>query len=433
MAIQSPRAESFSVHARHSLAVNTTAFYMLKLDGLGSAVPRPMFGLTYTPQIHPIFNPTLSMGYGADWPEQSPEPLPPTFQDVGKTEMLYLYPVRVGLRVQYPLNTNLRPYTEMEVGRLFWAPKSRDDSALPWVIETPESHGVFSVGIGGEYALSRYNTLDISLRYQDILFHDMIFPGGEGQYTSSLELRIGYSWYLDRNRDLDGDGVLNVGDECPEEPEDRDGYRDWDGCPDPDNDQDGVPDERDECPDEREDHDLFMDDDGCPDYDNDEDGVPDSLDRCPDAAETFNDFQDRDGCPDEVRTIEAGKIGTDADTLNLQEVRILFDRRRFSSTETSTLNLLMQTQQDLIMEVLVSTLMFNEDFKVTLRSMTTPGNRTRGGRATLADTLGSYLVQSGISGDRINIEEMEAEEGSAGRGRRGGAPLHRRLEVIIHK
>ncbi|MDQ3368307.1 MAG: OmpA family protein [Myxococcota bacterium] len=67
-----------------------------------------------------------------------------------------------------------------------------------------------------------------------------------------------------------------------------------------DRDGDGIGDATDRCPDEPEDRDGKEDDDGCPDPDDDGDGVPDAADRCPDQAETKNAFQDDDGCADEV-------------------------------------------------------------------------------------------------------------------------------------
>jgi outer membrane protein OmpA-like peptidoglycan-associated protein len=82
-------------------------------------------------------------------------------------------------------------------------------------------------------------------------------------------------------QDRDGDGVKDGEDGCPDEPEDRDGVQDADGCPDLDNDRDGVPDAQDRCAAEAEDRDGFQDEDGCPDVDNDADGFPDSLDKCP--------------------------------------------------------------------------------------------------------------------------------------------------------
>ncbi len=66
-------------------------------------------------------------------------------------------------------------------------------------------------------------------------------------------------------QDTDGDGLLDPDDQCPRDPEDRDGFEDDDGCPDPDNDQDGLLDGADNCPLEPEDKDGFEDTDGCPD------------------------------------------------------------------------------------------------------------------------------------------------------------------------
>jgi outer membrane protein OmpA-like peptidoglycan-associated protein len=101
--------------------------------------------------------------------------------------------------------------------------------------------------------------------------------------------------------DNDNDGILDVDDRCPNEPEDRDGDEDEDGCPegnDGDRDGDGILDSRDKCPDDPEDRDGFHDEDGCPDPDNDQDGIPDKKDACPNDPEDKDGFQDEDGCPD---------------------------------------------------------------------------------------------------------------------------------------
>ncbi|WP_437956664.1 OmpA family protein [Sorangium sp. So ce119] len=101
--------------------------------------------------------------------------------------------------------------------------------------------------------------------------------------------------------DNDEDGILDVDDRCPNNPEDRDGDEDDDGCPegsDGDRDGDGILDSRDKCPDDPEDRDGFQDKDGCPDPDNDKDGIPDKSDQCPNDPEDKDDFEDEDGCPD---------------------------------------------------------------------------------------------------------------------------------------
>jgi OmpA-OmpF porin, OOP family len=122
--------------------------------------------------------------------------------------------------------------------------------------------------------------------------------------------------------DNDNDGILDVDDRCPNEPEDRDGDHDEDGCPessDGDRDGDGILDSKDKCPDDPEDRDGFQDEDGCPDPDNDNDGIPDKMDRCPNDPEDKDGFEDSDGCPDPdndrdgIPDVRDKCPGTDAD------------------------------------------------------------------------------------------------------------------------
>jgi OOP family OmpA-OmpF porin len=113
--------------------------------------------------------------------------------------------------------------------------------------------------------------------------------------------------------DRDGDGIKDDLDDCPDDPEDFDGFQDTKedsppgkyGCPDPDNDNDGILDVDDRCPNNPEDRDGDHDDDGCPegsDGDRDGDGILDSRDKCPDDPEDRDGFQDKDGCPDPTTT-----------------------------------------------------------------------------------------------------------------------------------
>lgn len=123
-----------------------------------------------------------------------------------------------------------------------------------------------------------------------------IFQGiGTAQFRFYADLR----WMMAKSiDDRDGDGINDRLDRCPIFPEDIDGYRDLDGCPDPDNDGDGFLDQADQCPDEAEDKDGFEDDDGCPERDNDGDGIVDAKDKCPGELEDKDGFEDGDGCPE---------------------------------------------------------------------------------------------------------------------------------------
>jgi hypothetical protein len=98
--------------------------------------------------------------------------------------------------------------------------------------------------------------------------------------------------------DNDRDGVLDGSDACPYVPEDHDGFEDRDGCPEMDNDHDGFLDTTDHCQNDPEDRDGYLDEDGCPDLDDDKDAIPDALDKCPRQAENRNGLEDEDGCPE---------------------------------------------------------------------------------------------------------------------------------------
>lgn len=121
-----------------------------------------------------------------------------------------------------------------------------------------------------------------------------------GFEASNLRLILGFVFEPSIG-DRDGDGYADDQDQCPDDPEDFDGFEDEDGCPDPDNDQDGILDVDDACPDIPEDFDGDRDEDGCPegsDGDRDGDGILDSRDQCPDVPEDRDGFEDEDGCPD---------------------------------------------------------------------------------------------------------------------------------------
>ncbi|MFT7518331.1 MAG: outer membrane protein OmpA-like peptidoglycan-associated protein [Kiritimatiellia bacterium] len=76
-----------------------------------------------------------------------------------------------------------------------------------------------------------------------------------------------------------------------------------------DGDGDGLPDHQDDCPNQPEDLDGFQDADGCPEPDDDGDTILDDDDTCPRSAETFNDFADDDGCPDKAPDALDGLTG----------------------------------------------------------------------------------------------------------------------------
>jgi outer membrane protein OmpA-like peptidoglycan-associated protein len=92
-----------------------------------------------------------------------------------------------------------------------------------------------------------------------------------------------------------------------------------------DSDGDGIPDADDKCPTDPEDKDGFEDSDGCPDPDNDKDGILDSADKCPNEAEVINGVDDQDGCPD---------VGV----IQLIDDRVVLDERLLFPTERARIS-----------------------------------------------------------------------------------------------
>jgi outer membrane protein OmpA-like peptidoglycan-associated protein len=205
---------------------------------------------------------------------------------------------------------------------------------LDLVAETYGSY-LLASGAGSNVALSNEAVGGIKLFVER---NSYLMLGGGSRYTTGFEaadIRAFLGFVFEPSiGDRDGDGIKDDVDQCPDDPEDFDGFKDEDGCPDPDNDNDGildvddrcinVPEDRDgdhdedgcpegsegdrdgdgildskdKCPDDPEDRDGFQDEDGCPDPDNDNDGIPDKKDQCPNDPEDKDGFQDQDGCPD---------------------------------------------------------------------------------------------------------------------------------------
>ncbi len=97
-------------------------------------------------------------------------------------------------------------------------------ASIVWSIDGSEPTGHPAEGILG--AFGRVND-------------QFVVRGGAGTGLSggvgAPDLRVvaSFGWEPVEVRDQDGDGIVDKADACPERPEDIDGFRDTDGCPDP--------------------------------------------------------------------------------------------------------------------------------------------------------------------------------------------------------
>jgi outer membrane protein OmpA-like peptidoglycan-associated protein len=232
--------------------------------------------------------------------------------------------------------------------------------------------------------------------------------------------------------DRDGDGIPDDVDQCPDVPEDKDGFEDQDGCPDYDNDKDGIYDTQDKCPNDPEDRDGFQDEDGCPDPDNDKDGICDpwvakegkqalyanickGVDLCPDQPETFNGYKDDDGCPDskpqEIKQkliLRGVNFKTASDEL-LEESYYVLEQVVFNSLEA---------YPNVKVEIAGHTdNQGGDDYNLVLSDKR-------------AKAVMSYLVNRGIAPDRLVAKGYGKNRPVASNATAEGRAQNRRVEII---
>jgi len=214
--------------------------------------------------------------------------------------------------------------------------------------------------------------------------------------------------------DRDGDGIPDDVDLCPNDPEDKDGFEDVDGCPDYDNDNDGIYDAQDQCPDKAEDRDGFADMDGCPDADNDKDGIADADDACPNNPEVVNGYKDSDGCPDE-------KPQEIKQTLVLRGVNF----------KTASAELLEESYY--VLEQVYNSLEAYPDVRVEIGGHTDDQGGNDYNLALSYDrakSVVSYLVMRGIDATRLVARGYGEERPVTSNATAEGRAKNRRVEVV---
>jgi outer membrane protein OmpA-like peptidoglycan-associated protein len=244
--------------------------------------------------------------------------------------------------------------------------------------------------------------------------------------------------------DNDKDGVADIKDKCPIDPEDKDSFEDDDGCPDPDNDKDGVLDLLDKCPmiaqgldgkegcpnldkdkdgildavdkciTEAEDKDNFEDEDGCPEADNDKDGIADAQDKCQNAPETINGFDDKDGCPDNIQVKEVVK------TMVLKGVNF----------KTNSAELMAESYR--VLDEIVPQIQGNLEITFEIAGHTdNRGNATKNQMLsqTRAQSVANYFIQKGVDSKRLKVMGYGSSRPLSPNTSAEGRALNRRVEL----
>ncbi len=216
--------------------------------------------------------------------------------------------------------------------------------------------------------------------------------------------------------DNDGDKVVDAEDKCPNDAEDMDSFEDYDGCPEVDNDKDGVLDAKDKCPTQAEDKDGFQDNDGCVDPDNDGDGILDAQDKCRDQAEDKDGFQDEDGCQDidndgDAISDASDKCPSDAETRNayqdsdgcpdqIPEALVKLTAAPLTGVTFKDVALVEKTSGPILLPI-AAALTANEGVAVVIKLESTTVDQVKA--QARADAIKNFLVSRGIEMERIDV------------------------------
>lgn len=246
--------------------------------------------------------------------------------------------------------------------------------------------------------------------------------------------------------DRDGDGFTDDVDKCPDDPEDKDGFEDEDGCPDIDNDGDGIKDVVDKCPNDPEDIDKFQDEDGCPDLDNDADGLADKVDQCPNDPEDKDGFEDDDGCPDVDNDKDSfadkddkcpNEFGVAPDGCPKKYVNVVVTQTKIEIKQTIFFEFNKATIKSVsfaLLNEVAQALKDNPTIKVEIQGHTdSVGNDNFNLKLSQkrAESVRTYLIKQGIASDRMTAKGYGENVPIADNRTADGRAQNRRVEFVI--
>jgi OOP family OmpA-OmpF porin len=302
-----------------------------------------------------------------------------------------------------------------------------------------DSDVAWHFGVGAKIPLSPH--LSLRLDGRDNLTSKFGATGREQAHT--FEATLGLSAIIERARkqpppppaDSDRDGVYDPDDRCPRDPGvapsgcpadtdgdsvlDRDDYCPREegpapkGCPivELDKDKDNVPLPCDACPEE-----IGIPPDGCPIRDKDGDGIFDDKDKCVSEPETKNGFEDADGCPDQI----PDKVKKFTGVVQ----GIYFDQGKAT----------IRKQSDVVLGNAVKVLQEFPSIGIEISGHTSSeGDPAFNDKLSQdrADSVKQWLVNKGVSPERIKTRGVASAEPIADNKTNAGRAKNRRIEFKI--
>jgi len=249
--------------------------------------------------------------------------------------------------------------------------------------------GYFNLGAGIEIWLGpkKKTALTLETIYKNT---------GETYGVKHFQHLMGLAFLFGAKKDLDGDGIQNTEDACPQVA----GLIEFNGCPD----TDGIQDAEDDCPEVA----VIASLNGCPDTDGD--GIQDEEDDCPNTPgiPAFNGCPDTDGvkdledqCPDEAGTIENDGCPEITQEIieRLQEIGKII----YFATNDSKLN----ERNNQILDEVFNTLQNYSSYKVVVEGHTDSSGQASFNQALSekrANSVMRYLIEKGMSPSRVSAK-----------------------------
>lgn len=361
------------------------------------------------------------------------------------------------MKANFYLNLNadipLTSKSKVNTGRILNQVTLTPRYELPWLgIYSPLSH---FEGVGFQWGAG--------LRLGPIyLGSQSIISAVTGKNTKAADLYAGLKIpiYQTKLKDRDNDGIVNDEDSCP----DVAGPIENKGCPWKDTDSDGILDKDDDCPKVA----GPKENSGCPWKDTDSDGVLDKDDDCPmiPGLEEFNGCPDTDGdgivdaddrCPKNPGSIEnKGCPDKDGDTLvdiddqcpdttgpasnnGCPEVTVEVQKQLNNYAKTILFDTGKATIKPESVTVMVDIIQILNEYpnaKFAVEGHTDSiGSSTSNQRLSeaRANSVRDFLINEGISSERLNAIGYGEEKPIASNRTRIGRKQNRRVEINLIK